>query len=380
MGYGHAHTLTMSGAAGRLDLFDPAVRENLEFRKALAARDIPHVYQLLCRMGYSQRAISQLAKQAQSEVSEIFKGRRVRSYVLLVRIADGFGIPHGWMGLASDVTTTTAAQLGQADDNTEPEEPEAVKRRDYFIATGAVLFGPGNAVFGSAKPMVAPPPVRAPLPAVVTRREVRALRALTAQLRTLGRAGNGGMPDVLTPTVIDAERHLRVDVDSDATARSLRSALAELHTLAGWCAHDMHLTVTARWHYSRATTLAGEADDITEAVSATWHASIMERDRDPDTALKLLQLAQARGSGIITPAIEATLCVSSARVWSIMGRDEDVHRYLARARDLPVPKNAIRPRGPRQCPRPVLPSAGQPRPGPPLRRAFRHYLGPRRQT
>jgi tetratricopeptide (TPR) repeat protein len=190
------------------------------------------------------------------------------------------------------------------------------------------------------------------LPTVVTRREVNALRALTAQMRKLGRAGNGGMPDVLTPVAIDAERLLRIAPDSDYTAHTLRLALAELHTLAGYCAHDMHLIGTARWHYSRATTVAGEAkaaattrageaEAVAEAVAATWHAAIMERDNDPDMALKLLQLAQTRGTEAITPALDAALCVASARVYSIMGRTDDANRYLMRSCDLKPPERVF---------------------------------------
>src|SRR5262249_23334532 len=292
-------------------------------------------------MGYSQRHISHLTKQTPSDVSEIIKGRQVRSYDLLTRIADGLGVPRGWMGLAHDATTVTELKHTTTSAHPGPRaETEAMKRRNYLIATTTVLFG-GRAVFGLATPITEPTDDHTPLPRIVTRSDVQAVRALTAQLRTLGRAGHGGMPDVLTPIAVDNERLLRIDTDSDKTAITLRSALAELHTLAGWCAHDMNLADTARWHYSRATTLAGEANDIAEVVSATWHAAIMERDHDPDSALKLLQLAQARGSEIITPTMHAALHVSSARAFSLMARHDDVHRHLSRARDLPPPENTF---------------------------------------
>jgi len=340
MSYGHAHNLSAHQGPAQLDIFDPAVRDDMTLRNALASRDIPQVYHLLCKMGYSQRQISRLTKQAQSEISEIPKGRQVLSYDLLAGIADGLGVPRGWMGLAYD--TTTAAELERTDHtHTGPtEENEDVKRRNYLIATASAFFG-GRAVFGVAKPIMEPTKDQMPLPRIVKRSDVKALRALTTELRALGHAGHGGMPDVLTSIAVDAERLLRIDADSDETAIGLRSALAELHTLAGWCAHDMNLVDTARWHYSHATTLAGEADDIAEVVSATWHAAIMERDRYPDSALKLLQLAQARGSEIITPTMNAALHVSSAQAFSLMGRHDDAHRHLARVRDLPPPENAF---------------------------------------
>jgi transcriptional regulator with XRE-family HTH domain len=54
----------------------------------------------LQRYGISQRRIAALTTQSQSEISEILAGRRVVSYDVLVRIADGLRVPRGWMGLA----------------------------------------------------------------------------------------------------------------------------------------------------------------------------------------------------------------------------------------------------------------------------------------
>ena len=71
-------------------------------RRALAERDIPTVYRLLTQTGISQRQIAQLTGQSQSEVCEVLKGRRVMAYDVLVRIAEGLGVPRGWMGLAYD--------------------------------------------------------------------------------------------------------------------------------------------------------------------------------------------------------------------------------------------------------------------------------------
>jgi hypothetical protein len=43
---------------------------------------------------------------AQSEVCDILKGRRrVTAYEIFVRIADGYGLPRGWLGVAYDQAT-----------------------------------------------------------------------------------------------------------------------------------------------------------------------------------------------------------------------------------------------------------------------------------
>lgn len=85
-----------------------------EMRLALATRDIATVYKLLQKHGVSQRRIAAFTQQSQGEISEIIAGRRVvTSYDLLVRIADGFAIPRGWMGLAFDIADTTGPTPGK---------------------------------------------------------------------------------------------------------------------------------------------------------------------------------------------------------------------------------------------------------------------------
>ena len=86
----------VSPAAGWVD---PKVWALPDMRHALAVHDIRTVYRLLQRFGVSQRRIANLTDQAQSEVSEIIGGRRVRNYDVLVRIAVGLGVPRGRMGL-----------------------------------------------------------------------------------------------------------------------------------------------------------------------------------------------------------------------------------------------------------------------------------------
>jgi transcriptional regulator with XRE-family HTH domain len=69
-------------------------------RQALAAQDVTAVYRLLCRQGYCQQHIAALTGQSQPEVSAIIHGRQVMAYEVLSRIADGLGIPRGYLGLA----------------------------------------------------------------------------------------------------------------------------------------------------------------------------------------------------------------------------------------------------------------------------------------
>ncbi|HEY7224648.1 MAG TPA: helix-turn-helix domain-containing protein [Micromonosporaceae bacterium] len=76
-----------------------------DMRHALAVRDVATVFRILNHRGISQRQIAAHTGQSQSEISEILAGRRVLSYDLLARIADGLEIPRGHMGLSYDEST-----------------------------------------------------------------------------------------------------------------------------------------------------------------------------------------------------------------------------------------------------------------------------------
>ena len=105
-------------------------------RAALAERDVAGVYRRLQSAGVSQRRIAALTGQSQSEISEILAGRRVTNYEVLVRVADGLGVPRGWMGLAhvdstapgNDVDAGRASAAPGAVEPSEPAQPsEAVE-------------------------------------------------------------------------------------------------------------------------------------------------------------------------------------------------------------------------------------------------------------
>src|SRR3954453_10880867 len=113
--------------------------EQPEMRAALATREISAVYRLLRKNGVSQRQIAAMTGQSQSEVSEILKGRQVMAYDVLLRIADGLGVPRGYMGLAYD--EVTAARVAKSDEAPEAEEPENVKRRKFLAHAAAVAVG-----------------------------------------------------------------------------------------------------------------------------------------------------------------------------------------------------------------------------------------------
>ncbi|MGH3755312.1 MAG: hypothetical protein ACRDRP_21975, partial [Pseudonocardiaceae bacterium] len=88
-----------------------------------------------------------------------------------------------------------------------------------------------------------------------------------------------------------ADRYLAAEA-SGAARKALLAALADLHVIAAWCCHDSYAPVLAHHHFTRAVTLAIEAEDSYRTSYALRYAAAMLIDRDqPNNALKLTQLA-----------------------------------------------------------------------------------------
>jgi len=146
---GRANASFRRGADG----VDPTVWSRPDMRRALAHRDIATVFRILGKYGMPQRAIARRTGQSQSEVSNICNGRFVMSYDTLVRIADGLGIPRGWMGLAYEDTSPMLADLGQTNDNAvrwrlvvelppNTDELSAVMKDAVSAALGLGIYAP----------------------------------------------------------------------------------------------------------------------------------------------------------------------------------------------------------------------------------------------
>lgn len=219
------------------------------------------------------------------------------------------------------------------------EEDENVKRRALLATACMALFD--QPLLGEPLELTEPATQLA-LPARLVAADLAVLRALTGQFRALGRAGHAGMPDVLGPVTTWAERKLGVSaVDTPTTAREYQSALAELHTLAGWCCYDARQIDRSRWHYLRAMRLADDAGDVIEMASGLLHAAIGEIGLGaPDCALKYCQMAQVKlGEAPDSIAGKAEyqtrLHVRAARAYADLDRPDRVQDELQRAKNLP---------------------------------------------
>lgn len=288
-------------------------------RQAFAKRDIAAVYKLLIAAGISQRAIAQLTSQSQSEVSEILAGRRVINYDLLVRIADGLGVPRSTMGLAYAEDSPPAEEVG-----------EDVWRRRFLAA--ASLAAVGRVVLGD--PQELPEPTAILVPFRLGTADVSEVKHATVALRAQGRA-RGGQGMIASATATEYTRLMSASM-TEPVRRSLGAVLAELHTVAGYCCYDSGRLDWAQHHFGHAVRLGREAhapdlvaDALRQGGLAVQHAG------HPNDALKLYQLGQhtAAGAESPKPGLASKLSADAAMALAELDRGDLAASELARARD-----------------------------------------------
>ncbi|MDQ3763099.1 MAG: helix-turn-helix transcriptional regulator [Actinomycetota bacterium] len=308
---------------------DLAVFEREDMRQALACRDITTVYRILVNYGVAQRYLAELVGQTQSEVSEILHGRKVQSYAVLVRIAQGLGVSRGSMGLA---------YLDERDEYEGPEPlfeevTEDMKRR-ALLAAGAVALC-GSPVLGEILELPERPPTPTPLPNRLGLSDLQALQGLTRALETEARYHGGGY-DVISPVAQRAERLLVVPA-AEPTKAGIATAVADLHNVAGWAAFDSHQDDTARYHFARAMSL-GNAGDGFQFAKAAYLAGVSTAERGHlNDGLKLMQLGQIRinqgPEGPRTGELKAWLAADTACVLAHMGHPDPARSALSSARE-----------------------------------------------
>jgi transcriptional regulator with XRE-family HTH domain len=130
MSYGHADKIAgRAGGDPAPGAEKPALYEREDVRRILAVRDVGALYRVLQGEGVTQRQIAELVGQSQSEVSEILAGRKVLVYDVLVRIAEGLGIPRELMGLSYGEPSAYGGQRTVP----SPEEVAAMLRRHLIV-------------------------------------------------------------------------------------------------------------------------------------------------------------------------------------------------------------------------------------------------------
>ncbi|MBP2340001.1 transcriptional regulator with XRE-family HTH domain [Saccharothrix coeruleofusca] len=301
-----------------------------EMRDALAKREISSVYRLLRRHGVSQRQIAALTGQSQSEVSEILKGRQVMAYDVLARIAQGLGVPRGYMGLAYD--EATAVRVAATSEAPHSEEDESVKRRKFLAHAAAITVG--AAVFGTDSGSWASSPAQTPAPGRIGMTDVRQVEAATRALRTLDyQYGGGSCRDAVVAQLSWGQQMLGANA-TDLVKERLYVALADLHNLAGWTSFDTGLYDSARNHFGQALGLAkqGRKEELVANILYRMGRVYLHQNA-PDDALKVFQLGQLAALDSGSELAVGILCANEAWAYAKMGADDQAIKLLGRARD-----------------------------------------------
>jgi transcriptional regulator with XRE-family HTH domain len=302
--------------SGDLSPVDSALLARSDVRDFLASHDIGAFYRVLCDNGWSQHRIAKATKTQQSAVSEIIKGRRVIDYRVLVRIAEGLGIPRELMHLGSGDGDAYAGGVAVA--NTPEGVSAEMRRRALLAAAGMAVAGRplhdiGELVGGVSEPA----PV--PLPSRIFEVHVAKVRDLTQRLVEAGRTF-GSDPEVSSAAATWATRLLGVP-GAEPVKQALKVAAAELHIEAGWAAFDGGLYDRAMQHYTRALELATEAGDAyCQTLALNLAGLATEEHGHPNDGLKMLQYGQAKAWDIPADDQRTVLEAGSRVVLQACGR------------------------------------------------------------
>lgn len=316
----------MSGAADREQSIPTSTWEEPEMRTALVRRDISRVYQLLRRLGITQKRIAAMTGQSQSEVSEITKGRQVMAYDVLARIGDGLGIPRGYMGMGYSPGVAADGPSGGRED-------EDVQRRRFLAAAASAVVGAtldfGWGQLGPLRDVASPTPV----PGRLGLEDVRRIEAATGALKALDyQQGGGSVRDAAIAHVNWCRRLLAADC-SEPVRRKLLSAVAGAHRFAGWTSFDVGLADAARYHYVQSVELAKQADDHGLMCSVLYAAARIELHNGAvNDALKLFQLGEIPAADSADAHAGAVLAANQAWAYGRLNRPDLAATAMSRAR------------------------------------------------
>ncbi len=308
---------------------DPALWERADTRRALAARDLGTVFRLLRSAGTSQRAIAALTGLAPSEVYEIGRGRRVMAYDVLCRIADGLGVPRGYLGLAYD--SETAAFVRATSPTEAPEQA--------LDDVGALLAHAAEVAVGmedgpAALRWTAPVETSTPLPHRVGVRDVAQIEAITVALRGLDYGHGGG---ACREAVVAQSRwvHQLLHAQaSDEVRHRLVLASADLDNLAGWTSFDVGLHTSARAYFARALTQARRAGDASLVANVLYRAGRLHLHQGlAREALRFFQLGTIAAVESGSAVTVAMLAANEAWAHAILGDAALTGRAIGRAHD-----------------------------------------------
>jgi tetratricopeptide (TPR) repeat protein len=308
---------------------DPELWQRGDMRRALAGRDLATVFKLLRRVGTPQRVIATLTGLAPSEVYEISRGRRVMAYDVLCRIADGLGVPRGYLGLAYDCETASfmSAADGASPGDGDLDEVAALLAHAAQVAVG-MDAGPESMRW------TAPRQAATPLPRRVNARDVDQIEAITLTLRGLDYGqGGGACREAVVAQSGWVHQVLHADAADDVRHR-LVLASADLDNLAGWTSFDVGLMGVARGYFARALTQARRAGDVSLIANVLYRAGRLHLHQGlTREALRFFQLGKIAATECCCSVTAAMLSANEAWAYGILGDAPRALTALARAEE-----------------------------------------------
>lgn len=287
--------------------------------EACTSRDISAIFRLLVEGGMTQHQIALLVHMSQSEVWNILHDQRqVQGYDVLVRIADGLGIPRGRMGLAYE------------EPREEPEVDEDVERRKLLALAGAIMFG--VPVFGEPEPLAVRRVLLDP-PRRVGMSDVRMYEQTMVELQALQRQVGGlATREPLAATAKAGEQLLAAEATPEVHRR-LRYLVSDAHRRAGWAAGDVGLVDDYRAHMHAALDFAaGDPDRVAQVLCTA--GAIEKSLGGSEFALKLLQVGQVAAAQSVDPQVRAVLGGETVAGYVTAGRADLAKKELVTARSL----------------------------------------------
>lgn len=297
-------------------------------RELLGRHDIPAVFRYLNDHGISYARIGAATELTASRVHEIAtKGKPVvTNYRVLERIAEGLGIPRHWMGLSRAEPTG-----GPATTPTPPDTDAPVDHHDLLAAVAAIAVGAIPADVDRWLPDLARlnPPEQVITADVDTVEEVTLLHR-----RRDAVAGGGACLSSARAYVAWASRLLHAPGLTDELAVGLNRALADLHNLVGWLAHDLDHHDLARRHLTQSLVLARRAHALPLLANGYYRLGrVSLHQHRTEEALHLFGLGQLVAQQSGCHASVAILHANTAWAYALLGQDTHVTDSLERARN-----------------------------------------------
>jgi hypothetical protein len=302
------------------------VHQGRPLRDYLAQQDIRTLFLFLRDRGFSRSALAAASGLAETRVRSISQGKQlVTSYDVLVRIADGFGIDRGLLGVGSHLSSN------EPNSDRSVRDPGAMP--GFVGSLAALAVGPvptelnGYVADGN--------PATAKVPARVTTAHVDLIRAVRDEHRQIDAThGGGACRGSIVSYLAWASGMLDSRFETAQTEADFKAALSDMYQVAGWANHDHGDHGAARHYLTAGLVLAREINELALIAGGFYRLGrVSIHQGRAQEALRLWQLGQivAQDSGNL--AAVAVLHANEAWAYAMLGAADRVSDSLARAQD-----------------------------------------------